>query len=63
VILRAAHQPTWTSRARAIASSIAIAMATAPGARSASKIAMAPERRSTRMSGAGLIALVFSRSM
>src|SRR5262245_35036743 len=63
VMLHAAHQPTWTSRARAIASSMAIAIATAPGARSASNTTMAPERRSTRMWGAGLMALLFRRSM
>src|SRR5262245_26407454 len=45
-----------------IASAIAIAMATAPGARSASNTAIAPARFSTRMLGAGLIALLFSRS-
>ena len=41
-MLRAAHQPTCASRARAIASAIAAAIATAPGARSASNTAIAP---------------------
>jgi len=62
-MLRAAHHPTWTSRARAIASVIAIAIATAPGARSASKRAIAPARFSTRILGVGLIAFVPNRSM
>jgi len=61
-MLRAAHQPKWTSRAREIASSIARDIATAPGARSASNTAIAPARISTRMSGVGLMSFFFNRS-
>ena len=61
---RAAHQPTPTSRATAIASATARVSATADGARSASSTTAAePGLRSTRMFGAALIDLALIRSM
>jgi hypothetical protein len=48
---------------RAIASVIARDMATAPGARSASSTAIAPDRISTRISGVGFISFFFKRSI